>query len=71
MADYKCPRCDMPLEWGDEPDGCRDFHCPINGAYWRDFKGFRPLEYDYDNLPAEDEVENYDRKWSVGVIWDW
>lgn len=31
---YKCPRCDLPLEWGDEPDGCRDLLCPIYPGYW-------------------------------------
>lgn len=32
---YKCPRCDMPLEWGDEPDGCRDWLCPVDRSFWQ------------------------------------
>jgi len=29
------------------------------------------LEYNYDNLPAEESIDKVDRKWSVGVNYDW
>ena len=40
---------------------------PINGAFSSIFQ----LEYNYDNLPAEEEIDKVDRKWSVGVNYDW
>ena len=40
---------------------------PINGAFSSIFQ----LEYNYDNLPAEAEIDKVDRKWSVGVNYDW
>ena len=40
---------------------------PINGAFSSIFQ----LEYDYDNLPAEAEIDKVDRKWSIGVNYDW
>ena len=26
---YQCPRCDVRIPIGEEPDGCRDPDCPI------------------------------------------
>ena len=40
---------------------------PINGA----FSSIVQLEYNYDNLPAETSIDKVDRKWSVGVNYDW
>ncbi|WP_162845953.1 DUF481 domain-containing protein [Seongchinamella sediminis] len=40
---------------------------PINGAFSSVFQ----LEYNYDNLPAESEIDKVDRKWSIGVNYDW
>ena len=40
---------------------------PINGAFSSIFQ----LEYNYDNLPAEESIDKVDRKWSVGVNYDW
>ena len=40
---------------------------PINGAFSSIFQ----LEYNYDNLPAEASIDKVDRKWSVGVNYDW
>ncbi|MEH6585337.1 MAG: DUF481 domain-containing protein [Halioglobus sp.] len=40
---------------------------PINGAFSSIFQ----LEYNYDNLPAEKTIDKVDRKWSVGVNYDW
>lgn len=40
---------------------------PINGK----LSSVLQLEYDYDNLPAENELEKVDRKWSLGLIYDW
>ncbi|MEP5567948.1 MAG: DUF481 domain-containing protein [Halioglobus sp.] len=40
---------------------------PINGAFSSIFQ----LEYNYDNLPAETSIDKVDRKWSVGVNYDW
>ncbi len=39
------------------------FKYPINGQ----FSSILQLEYNYDNLPAEDLIDKVDRKWSVGV----
>ena len=39
------------------------FKYPINGH----FSSVLQLEYNYDNLPAEDLIDKVDRKWSVGV----
>lgn len=43
------------------------FKYPINGS----FSSVIQLEYDYDNLPAEDAVDKRDRKWSIGLNYDW
>lgn len=40
---------------------------PINSAFSSIFQ----LEYNYDNLPAEESIDKVDRKWSVGVNYDW
>ncbi len=40
---------------------------PINGS----FSSVIQLEYNYDNLPAETAIDKVDRKWSVGVNYDW
>lgn len=40
---------------------------PINGAFSSIFQ----LEYNYDNLPAEAIIDKVDRKWSIGVNYDW
>ena len=39
------------------------FKYPINGR----FSSVLQLEYNYDNLPAEELIDKVDRKWSVGV----
>ena len=43
------------------------FKYPINGS----LSSVVQLEYNYDNLPAETLVEKVDRKWSIGVNYDW
>lgn len=43
------------------------FKYPINGH----FSSVIQLEYDYDNLPAEEAVNNKDQKWSIGINYDW
>jgi putative salt-induced outer membrane protein YdiY len=43
------------------------FRYPINGH----FSSVIQLEYDYDNLPAEDQVDKKDQKWSIGVNYEW
>ncbi|WP_165954159.1 DUF481 domain-containing protein [Seongchinamella unica] len=43
------------------------FKYPINGVFSSIFQ----LEYNYDNLPAEEGIDKVDRKWSVGVNYDW
>jgi putative salt-induced outer membrane protein YdiY len=40
---------------------------PINGHFSSVFQ----LEYDYDNLPAEDRIDKRDSKWSVGLNYNW
>ena len=40
---------------------------PINGS----LSSVIQLEYNYDNLPAELIIDKVDRKWSVGVNYDW
>ena len=43
------------------------FKYPINGH----FSSVIQLQYDYDNLPAEDLVDKKDQKWSIGLNYDW
>ncbi|MBT4522042.1 MAG: DUF481 domain-containing protein [Halieaceae bacterium] len=43
------------------------FRYPINGH----FNSIIQLEYDYDNLPADDTVEKRDQKWSIGLDYNW
>ena len=43
------------------------FMYPINGH----FSSVIQLEYDYDNLPADDDVDKKDEKWSIGVDYNW
>ncbi len=43
------------------------FLYPINGH----FSSVIQLEYDYDNLPADDQVDKKDQKWSIGVDYNW
>jgi putative salt-induced outer membrane protein YdiY len=43
------------------------FKYPINGH----FSSVIQLEYDYDNLPAEDLVDKKDQKWSIGLNYSW
>ncbi|MEH6581998.1 MAG: DUF481 domain-containing protein [Halioglobus sp.] len=43
------------------------FKYPINGH----FSSVIQLDYDYDNLPAEDQVDSKDKKWSIGLNYDW
>ncbi len=50
-----------------ELDSVTGFRYPINGH----FSSTIQLEYDYDRLPAESEVEKVDRKWSIGLNYDW
>ena len=40
---------------------------PINGH----FSPVIQLQYDYDNLPADGNVDKEDRKWSVGLDYNW
>lgn len=40
---------------------------PINGH----FSSVIKLEYDYDNLPAQDAVDKKDERWSIGLNYDW
>lgn len=40
---------------------------PINGS----LSSIVQLEYNYDNLPAETAIDKVDRKWSIGVNYDW
>lgn len=40
---------------------------PINGS----ISSILQLEYNYDNLPAETAIDKVDRKWSIGVNYDW
>lgn len=40
---------------------------PINGH----FSSTVQLEYDYDNLPAQSEVEKKDQTWSIGLNYSW
>lgn len=43
------------------------FKYPINGQ----FSSTIQLEYDFDNLPAQDAVDKRDQKWSVGLNYAW
>jgi len=43
------------------------FKYPINGH----FSSVIQLEYDYDNLPADGNVDKKDQKWSVGLDYNW
>lgn len=43
------------------------FKYPINGH----FDSVIQLDYNYDNLPGEKEVEKVDSKWSVGLNYKW
>jgi putative salt-induced outer membrane protein YdiY len=43
------------------------FKYPINGH----FSSIIQLEFDYDNLPAEEAVDKKDQKWSIGLNYDW
>ena len=43
------------------------FKYPISGH----LSSVIQLEYDYDNLPAEAEVDKKDQKWSIGLNYDW
>ena len=29
----RCPRCEAELDYGSEPDDCRDFHCPAQELF--------------------------------------
>ena len=40
---------------------------PINGH----FSSVIQLQYDFDNLPADGNVDKEDRKWSVGLDYNW
>jgi putative salt-induced outer membrane protein YdiY len=40
---------------------------PINGH----FSSVVQLQLDYDNLPADDNIEKEDRKWSIGIDYNW
>lgn len=57
------------FEQGDdyEINTTTGFRYPINGR----FSSVIQLEYNYDNLPAQETVEKTDRKWSVGVNYAW
>ena len=50
-----------------EVDTLTGLRYPINGS----FSSVVQLEWDFDNLPAEDGVEKEDRKWSIGINYDW
>jgi len=43
------------------------FKYPINGH----FSSTIQLQYDYDNLPAQDNIEKKDETWSIGVNYSW
>lgn len=43
------------------------FRYPVNGH----LSSVLQLEYDYDNLPADEAVEKKDQKWSIGINYDW
>ncbi|MEM1113463.1 MAG: DUF481 domain-containing protein [Pseudomonadota bacterium] len=43
------------------------FKYPISGK----LNSVIQLEYDYDNLPAEGNVDKRDQKWSIGLNYDW
>ena len=43
------------------------FKYPVSGR----LSSVIQLEYDYDNLPAESEVDKKDQKWSIGLNYDW
>lgn len=57
------------FETGDdfEINTLTGFKYPINGH----LSSVIQLEYDYDNLPADGNVEKKDQKWSVGVDYNW
>lgn len=57
------------FEQGDdyEINTTTGFRYPINGS----LSSVIQLEYNYDNLPAEETVDKIDRKWSVGVNYAW
>ena len=42
------------------------FKYPLNGR----LNSVLQLEYNYDNLPAESAIDKVDRKWSVGVNYE-
>ena len=48
---FACPRCREIMEWGADMDGCRDWDCPVDDAFWRD-RDNRPI----DEQRAEDEA---------------
>ncbi len=56
-------------------DGADDFEIttttgflyPINGH----FSSVIQMEYDYDNLPADDLIHKKDEKWSLGIDYSW
>ncbi len=56
---------DRGEDW--EVDTLTGVRYPINGS----FSSVVQLEWDFDNLPAETGVEKEDRKWSIGVNYDW
>lgn len=57
------------FEQGDdyEINTITGFRYPINGQ----LSSVLQLEYNYDNLPAEEAVDKTDQKWSVGLNYAW
>ncbi|MBA6414294.1 DUF481 domain-containing protein [Parahaliea sp. F7430] len=43
------------------------FKYPINGQ----FSSTIQLQYDYDNLPSQDDIEQKDQTWSIGLNYKW